>query len=140
LVLIDWAIPGLGFALVGRWTRGLAQFLIVWVTFAIGLALHGGVVWPSWSIHAAGFNLINNITFVIQMGAGLPALASLAGGWLGLSWLGGVPQDPFFELGGYYMVVAGALNYFAVCNLYDRVVHPRPRYRESSEGRSPAAS
>ena len=67
-----------------------------------------------------GFNLIHNFTFIVQLGAGLPALLSLYAQYLPGSLLIGVPSSPYYELGGYYLIVSGAINYFAVCNLYDR--------------------
>lgn len=129
-LLAGWLIPGAGFMLVGRWGRGLAHLIIIGTTFTLGLALHGAVLWPTWSFRSEDFNLINNFTFITQLGTGLPAVASflasrLTGAEAGsLSWLGGIQQHTNFELGSYYLIVAGALNYFAVGNLYDRLTHP----------------
>lgn len=146
LLLLNWLVPGAGFWLCRRRGRAVVQFLLVMVTFALGLSLHSGVAWPSWSPSAPDFNLINNFTLVIQFGAGLPALASLLAqpstltwlaqhfGGIGLAqhatwtWLAGTPQHAYYELGGYFMIVAGAINYFAVCNLYDRVVQPKEHF------------
>lgn len=130
LAAVGWLIPGLAFALCGRLRRGLVHFLLVATTFAAGIALHGSVVWPIWSTRAPEFNLINNFTFIVQIGAGLPALASFwatragesfPGAW---RWLAGSPEHPHYELGSYFLIVAGALNYFAVRNFYDRIVNP----------------
>lgn len=134
LALLDWFLPGAGFFIVGRRARGATQLAIVLVTFVIGLVLRGGVIWPSWTLDS-GFNLVNIITFIIQMGAGLPALVSLvchlAGSQVGPlnTIIGGVPSGTYFELGSYFLLVAGALNYFATCNFYDRLVKPTPRYK-----------
>lgn len=143
IALLNWFLPGAGFIIVGRRARGLTQLAIVLVTFAIGLILRGGVVWPSWTLDS-GFNLVNIITFIIQMGAGLPALISLGFNLAGDSVgrlgpiIGGIPSGTYFELGSYYLLVAGALNYFAACNFYDRLVNPTPRYKpqESESGAS----
>jgi hypothetical protein len=156
LLLLDWLIPGAGFWLRGRRTRGAIQFLLVMVTFVLGLALHSGVAWPSWTPGAADFNLINNFTFIIQMGAGLPALVSLAAQFISalpawaqpivqsthLTVLAGAPPHPYYELGSYYLIVAGAINYFAVCNLHDRILHRQARYQaqEEEEKETPAPS
>ncbi|HPK03666.1 MAG TPA: hypothetical protein PLS90_14555 [Candidatus Sumerlaeota bacterium] len=121
-MLANWLVPGLGFLLLGKRTRGLIQLGLVGVTFALGLLLDGGVAWPAWSIRQPDFNLINNFTFLIQLGAGLPALVSLVAGLKGWTLLGGAPWASYFELGAYYLVEAGAINYFAACNLYDRHV------------------
>jgi hypothetical protein len=137
LLGLNWLLPGLGFVLCRRHARGLTQFLIVIVTFALGLAWHGGVDWPSWLPSAPDFNLINNFTFLIQLGMGLPAILSLLANLstglattLHLGFLAGTPTHPYYELGVFYMIVAGAINYFATCNLYDRIIHPNPRFAE----------
>ena len=130
LTLLNWALPGAGFMLVGRIGRGAAQAGIVLGTFVIGLALSGGVMWPAWHGMGQDIAIINNIVFLIQMGGGLPALASLLGNLGGVEWLGGLPWHPYYELGAYYLVVAGALNYYATCNFHDRLVSHNSRYQE----------
>ncbi|GEM_PF-2360427 len=141
-LFIGWMIPGAGFLIWGRWVRGLTCFFLIHLTFGLGLVLHSGVAWPSWSFRSEEFNLINNFTFIVQMGTGLPALASfLASQWVqepgaGLAWLAGAPKHPHYELGSYFLIVAGALNYFVVGNFYDRLVRPRPPFtaQERPEG------
>lgn len=138
-LLLSWLIPGAGFMFCGRWMRGLTHFITIGLTFGLGLALHGSVLWPTWSVRSEDFNLINNFTFVTQMGSGLPALASFLVSRVthaepgALSWLGGLQSHTNFELGSYYLIVAGALNYFAVGNLYDRL---RGAGREGGEPES----
>lgn len=149
---LGWLIPGGGFMFCGRWARGLAHFAMIVATFAIGLSLHSAVVWPPWSIRSEEFNLINNFTFMVQMGSGLPALASFLAALGGygevpaggsphlLSWLAGSQKHPFYELGSYFLIVAGALNYFAMGNFYDRFVRVQPRFlpQEAVEGGKPS--
>ncbi|OPZ01249.1 MAG: hypothetical protein BWZ10_03487 [candidate division BRC1 bacterium ADurb.BinA364] len=122
---LAWLIPGAGFAAHKRLARGAALFAAIHLTFALGVAMHGGLDWPAWSIHNPGFNIVNNLTFIIQMGAGLPALISLAAdlGWArgALDFMAGQPSNPLFDLSGFYLLVAGAMNYFVVCNTYDRL-------------------
>lgn len=142
LLLVSWLIPGAGFFILGRRTRGGALFATVFTTFFIGIMLHGGVVWPSWTTKSEDFNLINNFTFLVQMGAGLPALASLlaslnvsTGEGSGLfGFLAGYAPHPFFELGSYYLIVAGAINYFAIGNYFDRLVRLHPRFADQENG------
>lgn len=136
LVIASWLIPGLGFWVMKRRGRAACQFLIVMLTFVMGLVLRGGVVWP---MGVGEFNLINYFTFAVQVGAGLPALISLGANIGGFELLGGQLWHPFYELGSYYLIVAGAMNYFAVCNFYDRLVHTHPRFRKQ-EGLEPAAA
>src|SRR5262245_11054833 len=106
LALLDFLVPGSGYLIVGRVARGLLQAGMVFGTMAIGFALHGGVAWPSWSPQSIDFNLINNFTFIVQMGGGLPAITSLFAGLKHWQMLGGIPQHAYYELGGYYLVVA----------------------------------
>lgn len=154
VLAIAWLLPGAGFVLYRMWARGAAVAAMVLLTFVLGLNLHGGVMWPTWNPRAQDFNLINNLTVVVQAGMGVPAAASLLaylaapelaergapedgrGGWV---WLGGRPRHPYYELGSYFLIVAGAINYFAVFNLYDRVVRRDPRYREDESGAQGAA-
>ncbi len=137
---LSCVIPGAGFMACGRWTRGLVHFAIVMCTFVCGLLLHSSVAWPVWTIKSEEFNLINNFTFIVQMGAGVPAWASLfaaisevAQGGAG-NFLAGIPKHPYYELGGYFLIVAGAMNYFAIGNFYDRVVHVHPRFVAQETG------
>jgi len=99
------------------------------MTFMLGCMLHGGVVWPAWSMGEEGFNVINNISFLIQMGAGLPALISLAAGLhpdaAALQWTSPDTANPLYDLGSFYVLVCGAMNYFIVCNTYDRLFRPK---------------
>jgi hypothetical protein len=130
LAVVNGLLPGAGFCAAGRWPRGLLQAAMVLGTAAFGWSLHGGVAWPSWNPQAADFNLINNLTFLVQLGGGLPALASLAANHFGYLPLGGIAKAPYYELGGYYLIVAGAVNYFATLNFYDRLVKREGRLRE----------
>jgi len=124
-VFLAWLAPGAGYLAHGRLKRGMALFLVLNATFALGLAMNGGVVWPPWNWRDpnSGFNIVNNLTFILQMGAGLPAIASLAAGkWAATgwtSWLAADPSHPLYDLSSFYLLVAGAMNYFAVCGAYD---------------------
>lgn len=142
-LVLSWLIPGSGFIMYGRWGRGLAHFVTIGATFGLGLALHSSVDWPIWSIRSPGFNLINNFTFITQMGGGLPAVASFvvangAGASANplLEWLAGEPKHYSYELGSYFLIIAGALNYFAMGNFYDRFLHPRTAAPLSAESRT----
>lgn len=130
LVLLNYLVPGAGVFVAGRRARGLLQGAMVLVTFAIGLALRGGVTWPIWRPTVEGFNLINNLMFLVQLCGGLPAWISLAADRNGWSMLAGTPQDPYFELGAFYLVVAGAINYFMTLNMHDRLVRRDGRFAD----------
>ena len=127
---VAWLVPGGAFLLHGRFWRGLGLFAILNLTFLLGCLMLGGVTWPTWSIRHEGFNIINNITFIIQMGLGLPALLSLYAGQhpeLGiLQWAAADPSHALYDLGSFYLLVAGAMNYFILWNSYDRLFGPKP--------------
>jgi len=124
---VAWLIPGGGFLIHGRIVRGLILLGMLSITFVLGVALDGGLVWPVWSIRDPGFNIVNNLSFIIQLGAGVPALVSLAAG-AGVEalpgWLAADASSSLFDLSGFYLLVAGAMNYFVVCNTYDRLFGP----------------
>jgi len=129
--------------LYGKWARGATHLVVIGVTFGLGLALHSSVAWPVWSIRSPSFNLINNFTFITQMGGGLPAIASFIAssdpGIVADSLLGrfvGQPSHFNYELGSYFLIIAGALNYFAVGNFYDRFIHPRMTLPQSGESQT----
>lgn len=129
-----WMIPGLGFALHERYVRGILPFVLLNLTFWIGVSMHGGVVWPVWTWADPGFNLVNNLTFIIQLGNGLPALLSLianqSGGGGPLGFLVARPSHHLYDLSSFYLMVSGAMNYFVVCNTYDRLFCPQFANRE----------
>lgn len=130
LLALNWLIPGAGFCARGRWARGFAQFLLVLAPMIVGVALHGGVVWPAWSPALPHFNLINNLIFLVQICAGLPALGSLvATETQSVGFLAGDQIHAYFELGSYCLVVAGGINYFGTANLYDRLLRTQERFR-----------
>ncbi|HUT23339.1 MAG TPA: DUF6677 family protein [Sumerlaeia bacterium] len=122
LVALGWLIPGSGFLLLGRKgrARGLIALLAIHLTFIVGVSLKGGVVWPVWAVREAGFNLINILTFLVEMGAGWLAALSLAahaGAW---AHFAPAPANAYFELGSLYCLTAGALNYFVIRQSQER--------------------
>jgi hypothetical protein len=126
--LLCWLIPGSGFLLKKAYVRGAVLFAIIMVTFAIGVALGGGVIWPVWIPGTEGFNIVNCLTFIVQLGGGVPALISLASDLdLGLAFLRGREWRGVFDLASFYLLISGAMNYFVVMNFYDRYYNKRHR-------------
>jgi len=122
LVALGWLLPGAGFLLLDKRYRSRAIVLIALIhaTFLIGVVLRGGVAWPIWSLSNPGFSVINNINFIFQFGAGWLSILSLAATQMHWSLLGGIEGHPYSEMGGFYCLVAGALNYFIVWQTLDR--------------------
>lgn len=122
LVVLGWLLPGSGFLFLGRRYRGRAILFcaVVHVTFLLGVCMHGGVGWPVWGLRDLGFSVVNNLNFIFQMGAGWLGLVSLAAHRLGWSALAVAEPHAFSDLGSFYCLVAGALNYFIICQSVER--------------------
>ncbi len=161
LMLLSWLIPGAGFFAIGHRIRGIAIFALIQAPFLVGvLLLPGSVLPPVWSPGDHGANIVNGLTFVTQLGNGL-----LSGIWLlgsGVDqWLAAGASSEFlskmadlfkgdmphalYELASFYLLVSGGLNYFCVCNFYDRHInphsgpHPHPHPISSPEKAEPTA-
>lgn len=93
-------------------------------TFLLGLLLKGTVVFPVWTPGTEGFNVINILTFLAQMGYGSLSLLCLASHQLGIGFFQGDQSFAFFDLATFYLIIAGALNYLMLFNLYDRHLKP----------------
>jgi len=93
---------------------------IVHVTFLIGIVLQAGVVSPLIVPDSMGTNIVSTLTFLIQMGAGWTSVLS----WLAYlshwTMFAADEAHAMYELGSFYCLVAGALNYFIVCQTLDR--------------------
>lgn len=119
-LLLAWLIPGLGHVVQRDVRRGLLLFAVIQGTFLVGLALRGAVLWPVLSPNDWGFNAVNILTFVVQLGNGLAALLCLAVSALFPSWAEATRAHTLFELGTVYLLMAGAMNSFTVGAVYDR--------------------
>jgi hypothetical protein len=121
LIIIGWLFPGCGFFFLGPRNRllGILYFAAVHLTFIIGVCLHGGLLWPVWTFRDPAFSIVNNLTFVVQLGSGWLGIASLIAHFVPWSFAAGETQ-PLFELGSFYCLVAGGINYFIVCQSLDR--------------------
>lgn len=133
-VMLNWIVPGSGYFLVGERTRAWVLLIVLNATFAMGLTLKGSVVVPEFNVRSPTFNFINVLTFVVDLGAGGPALSCIAarnglaegdlpGGIRG--WFAGNESSATYDLGAFHLLLVGALNYFACCALYDRFRHRR---------------
>ena len=120
-VVVGWLIPGTGLLFVGRrfWGRAALFFLLVHATFLMGICLKGGVVWPVWHFRAEGWSAFNNLTFIFQLGAGIPALLSMVAHFAEWTSFAAREAHAHYELGSFYCLVAGSLNYFIVVQSLD---------------------
>ncbi|MBN1476944.1 hypothetical protein JXA47_09335 [Candidatus Sumerlaeota bacterium] len=131
-LLVAWLIPGLGHILHRDIRRGLILFFLVEGVFVVGLLFHGAVLWPALSPQDWGFNAVNILTFIIQLANGLASLLCLAISGIYPAWSEATRAHTLFELGTVYLLMAGAINSFAVGGVYDR--HLRRGRPEGTRG------
>jgi len=122
LLLLSWLVPGLGLVLLGRDTRkrGLILIALLHLTLFIGLLSDGGLIWPVWQPGTVGFNIVTNITFILQLGAGWMAILSWIATSIGIPFLSATDNSIYFELGSFYFLAAGSLNFFVIWQTLDR--------------------
>lgn len=121
LLLLSWLIPGYGFFLNKRWKRGLFFFVTLQLTFLIGaFAFKGAVLMPEMP-GSPSFNVVSLLTFIVQMFNGGLALLSLLPDIAGKS-LAVLPYQEDYawaDLGAFYILVSGGMNYFVLMSTYD---------------------
>jgi len=120
LVVGSWLVPGLGFLVKRNYWRGVAIFLLLNGTFFLGLLLHGTVLVPEFAYSSPSFNIVSVLTFIGQMGNSGASLLCLANDHWNWRIIRPVESDPWFDLASLYLLVSGCMNYFCVCNYYDR--------------------
>lgn len=121
VMLLSWLVPGYGYYVNGLQRRALLAFFVIELTFAIGCVLRGGVFLPEFRWTHEGFNIVSLLTFFTQMFNGGAALLSLLPELLGAKWAI-LPYDESYcwaDLGSFYILVAGGLNYFLLTSTYD---------------------
>ena len=135
-VALNWLLPGVGYLALGDKRRGLALVILLNGMFLLGVKLQGGVILPEFNVKSSTFNVINVLTFTVQLGAGCPSLLSLEAHQATekgstsplIRFLAGEESAATFDLGSFHLLLVGALNYFACCAIYDRH-RPRPGLR-----------
>lgn len=121
VLLLSWLIPGYGFYRHGLRVRGLLLFVLIEATFLAGVMFQGAVLIPELNYRSEGFNLVAVLTFVTQMFNGLAACLSALGDLTGgaVKLLPGNELNQWSDLGTFYLLVSGGLNYFALTGTYD---------------------
>lgn len=116
-VIAAWLVPGAGHLVLGRFGRALLFFVAIVGSFALGLALHGRLFWPTPNeTHAFPFfDLITVLWFFAQIGSGLCYIVSYV---LGLGAIP-MPEAGTFEYGNTFMFLAGLLNYLVMHDAFD---------------------
>lgn len=126
-MLLSWLIPGYGFMRNGMLARGLVFFVLLQLTFFVGVALRGSVLLPVFNLREPGFNLVNVLTFFTQIFNGGLGLISLLPELLGGRGALFPYQEsaPYADLGAFYLLVSGGMNYFVLVSTYDHFYGPK---------------
>jgi hypothetical protein len=133
VLLMSWLLPGYGFLHNGRRWHALFVFVVLESTFLAGSMLQGSVLFPDFNFGSEGFNLVTILTFLTQMFNGLLGLLSL------LPDIGGPAILPYNEthhwadLGSFYLLVSGGMNYFVLASTYDHFYGRGKRLQDEGE-------
>jgi hypothetical protein len=100
--------PGLGHLVLGKWIRALLFAFAILLLFALGIFLEGKLYYLDLS------QPILNLPFLASASTGLPYL--LARSW---GYGAGNLENPSFDYGTTFVVVAGLLNLLVTLNAYD---------------------
>lgn len=121
VLFLSWLIPGYGYYHNGMRRRAIFFFIVLETTFLLGALFRGSVLLPEFNYRDEGFNLVTILTFVTQMCNGLLGLVSLLPD-LTKGVLRILPYNEtshWFDLGSFYLLVSGGMNYFVLVNTYD---------------------
>jgi len=105
--MIAWLIPGAGHVYLKRWRRGLAFFVLVAISLAIGLALEGHLYRPvpneplSWlgTIGQLGLGTVYTVLRYVHYQGDI--------------------RGPGFEYGTAFLLTAGLMNLLLVLDAWD---------------------
>jgi hypothetical protein len=116
-VIAAWLVPGAGHLVLGRFGRAALFFVTIVGAFALGLALHGRLFWPTPNETQSFpyYDLITVLWFFAQIGSGLCYVILYA---LGLG-TNPMPEAATFEYGNTFMFLAGLLNYLLMHDAFD---------------------
>ncbi len=113
LAALGWLVPGGAYLPMRRYGHFAGFAVLVWTTFAAGLALHGGLQWPQ-PAELQGLDTFTSLIF--QAGA---AAKVLAGAPFLLARLAGAPgflEGRLHEYGTTLLLFAGLFNLLAISN------------------------
>lgn len=131
VLLLSWLIPGYGYYINGFRRRAALAFVAIELTFLLGCVLRGGVFLPEFRWTHEGFNIVSLLTFLTQIFNGGAALISLLPEMLGEKWAL-LPYDESYcwaDLGSFFILVSGGLNYFILTSVYDHF-YGRKRFQD----------
>jgi hypothetical protein len=127
----SWLIPGFGFYRHGLRKHAIFFFVVLQATFLFGAALQGSVLFPEFRFRSEGFNLVAILTFLTQMFNGLVAMISLLPDMAGPRFAILPYNETHWaaDLGSFFMLVSGGMNWFVIASTYDHFYGRRSRER-----------
>ncbi|MCX7018751.1 MAG: DUF6677 family protein [bacterium] len=137
VLVMSWLVPGFGFAWHGLWWRALFFFVVLEAAFLAGAFLQGSVLVPEFAYTNKDFNLVTILTFFTQMFNGLLGIVSVAPDLLARAGihvriLPYNETNQWFDLGSFYLLVSGGMNYFVMMStcdhFYGRKAGMKPEY------------
>lgn len=154
VVFLSWLIPGYGFYVHGFRKRAIFFFVSLELTFFVGVALHGLVLFPVFDWTKEGFNVVSILTFLTQMCNGLLGIISVipdlvvqfgqqnTDGTLSLArkvaLFGYNETHHWADLGSFYLLISGGMNYFVLASTYDHFYGRKAAGRVAMEARQRA--
>jgi len=108
VMILGWAVPGLGHAVQKKYLRAVLFFVSIFAMTCLGLAM-GGRVYPFQTD-----NPLTILAFFADLGNGLfYGLTRIVG------WGGGELERATFEFGTAFIAGAGLLNFLIALDAYD---------------------
>lgn len=120
-MLLSWLIPGFGYYHHGKKRLGIFFFVALEITFLIGAAMQASILFPELNYRSEGFNVVTILTSFTQLFNGLLGLISLLPEFVGgrIHILPYNETSSWFDLGTFYLLVSGGMNYFVLVSTYD---------------------
>jgi hypothetical protein len=101
-------IPGLGHALLKKWTRALVFFFCISIMVTLGLQLHGQLYGPEFK------DIFSTLQFISEAGSGLLYWVPFIGDFSTPN-----PRAYTFDFANRFLYVAGLLNMLIVIDAFD---------------------
>ena len=109
-LLLGWLVPGLGHLTVGRFAKGIMFFVVLGLTYSVGIAF---------AEQHAILPKEHPFAFVGQLGLGLPTLIVVLRGRGEEALMAPGPERvPFIDTGILFTTVAGLLNYLVLLDAF----------------------
>ena len=128
-MLLSWLFPGYGFFHFGLRRRGLLMFAVIELTFVAGVLFDGCVLWPDFNFRSQQFNLVAILAFLTQVFNGFLSLLSVLPEFFGrhLDILRADETRAWHDLGSFWLLVSGGMNYFVLVSTWDHFLGHKAR-------------